>query len=61
MGRIMSLIMFFTQGVTPISAAAAGALFRLSVEGVFLGAGMILLALALVGLSMSAIRNMASA
>lgn len=58
MGRVMSLIMFFTQGVTPISAAVAGALFRWSLEGVFLGAGVILVVLSLLGLTLSSIRNM---
>ncbi len=59
MGRVMSVIMFFNSGLAPISYGLAGALIRISLEGVFLGAGAILVALAVVGLVVPTTRSLA--
>lgn len=58
MGRVMSMLMFFMQGVAPISAAVAGALIRLSLEGVFLSAGAILMGLACIGIFIPVVRKL---
>lgn len=46
-GRVMSLVMVAAVGVSPISNAAAGALIRISLEWVFVGAGALMTALCL--------------
>lgn len=46
-GRVMSLAMVAAVGVSPISNAAAGALIRISLEWVFVGAGALMTALCL--------------
>lgn len=48
LGRVMSVIMIFNMGLLPLSAAVSGALIRISLESVLLGAGCILIGLALV-------------
>jgi MFS family permease len=58
LGRVMGMIMFFNQGVAPISAAIAGALIEISLEGMFLGAGTILMAFAVLGIFVPVIRHM---
>ena len=58
LGRVMGMIMFFNQGVSPISAAIAGALIEVSLEGMFLGAGAILMAFAVVGAFVPVVRHM---
>lgn len=58
LGRVMGMIMFFNQGVAPISAAAAGALIRFSLEGVLFGSGAILMTLAFLGMLVPTIRWM---
>ena len=58
MGRVMSMIMFFMQGMAPISAAVAGALIRVSLEGVFFAAGAILMGLCVLGVFIPVIREM---
>ncbi len=58
MGRVMSLMMFFMQGVAPISAAVAGALLRISIEGVFAGAGAAMIAFVVICLLFPSFRNM---
>ena len=39
MGRVMSLVMVSAVGLSPISSAVSGALIRISLEWVFMGAG----------------------
>lgn len=39
MGRVMSLVMFSAVGLSPISSAVSGALIKISLELVFVGAG----------------------
>ncbi|XOV88176.1 MAG: MFS transporter [Pseudomonadota bacterium] len=58
LGRVMGVIMVFNQGVAPVSAAAAGALMRVSVEGVFLGAAAVLITLSVAGMALPDIRRM---
>ena len=54
----MSMIMFFNSGLAPVSAAAAGVLISLSLTGMFLGAGSILIVLSLVGLAIPVVRSL---
>lgn len=58
MGRAMGVIIFFNEGVTPVSAAIAGALISISLTGVFIGAGSVLVGLSLVGAMIPGIRRM---
>ncbi len=46
MGRMMSLILFASVGLVPVSQALSGALMRVSVTALFVGAGMLLAAAA---------------
>jgi MFS family permease len=41
LGRVMSLILFANAGLTPISQALAGAVIKLSMESMFLAAGIL--------------------
>lgn len=47
MGRMMSLIMFASLGLVPVSMAVSGALLRQNVTMLFLGAGALMLAIVL--------------
>lgn len=58
LGRVMGMMMFFMQGVTPVSAAITGALMRISLEGVLVGAGTILMVLTLIGAMFPVVRSM---
>ena len=58
LGRVMSMIMFFNSGLAPVSAAAAGVLISISLTGMFLGAGSILVVLSLVGLTIPVVRSL---
>lgn len=58
LGRVMGMIMFFNNGVTPVSAAIAGALMSISLTGVFVGTGSILVGLTLLGALIPSIRTM---
>jgi MFS family permease len=42
-GRIISLLMLANLGLVPISQAIAGALFKVSLQGVFIGAGVMII------------------
>ena len=57
LGRVMSMIMVFNNGLAPVSAALAGWLISISLEGVFLGAGGILVGLALFGVCVPVVRR----
>ncbi|MDA0788105.1 MAG: MFS transporter [Proteobacteria bacterium] len=59
MGRVMSVIMFFNSGLAPISYGLSGALIRISLDGVFMAAGGILVALAVVGFLVPTTRTLA--
>jgi MFS family permease len=43
LGRVMSLLMLANLGLTPLSQAVAGGLITLSLPGVFIGAGLLIL------------------
>ena len=58
LGRVMSVIMLFNAGMTPITAALAGALIRWSLDIVFIGAGSILVGLSVLGLMIPMIRQL---
>ncbi len=45
-GRVMSLILFANVGLVPVSQALSGLFLKLSLEGLFLGAGLLMIALA---------------
>jgi len=45
-GRVMSLILFANVGLVPISQALSGLLIKLSLEGLFIGAGLLMVLLA---------------
>jgi hypothetical protein len=47
LGRVMSLLLLANVGLVPLSQAVAGALIKLSLSGLFVGAGVLLVALAL--------------
>lgn len=58
LGRAMSLFMFIVVGITPISAAIAGVLMRqITPNAVFMGSGVLLIAIVLVTLLMSSMRS----
>ena len=46
LGRVMSLMMFANYGLAPVSQAVTGALIKLSLNGLFIGAGILMLLLA---------------
>ncbi len=46
LGRVISLVMFANIGLAPISQTLAGALIKLSLDGLFIGAGILLIMLA---------------
>jgi hypothetical protein len=60
MGRVMSVFMFIFLGLAPLSGAFAGWLLRsVSVPQLFMGSGGLLVCLALVGMSISPLRQVA--
>ncbi len=58
LGRVMSLVMFASVGVVPVSQALCGALIKVSLTGVFVGAGVLLLAVTLRIMLVPAVRDM---
>lgn len=62
LGRAMSIFMFIFMGLAPLAAAVTGALLdRLSLTGLFIGAGAFLLAAAVVAWLFTPMRNIAHA
>jgi len=60
MGRVMSVFMFIFLGLAPLSGAFAGWLLRsVTVTQLFMGSGGLLVCLALVGMSISPLRQVA--
>ena len=47
LGRVMSLVMFASAGLVPVSQALSGALIKLNFSGLFLGAGGLMIVVAL--------------
>ncbi len=58
MGRVMSLLMISAVGLAPLSHAVSGALLKLSLEWVFVGAGAILALLCLAAIFRREVRSM---
>jgi hypothetical protein len=58
LGRVMSLMMFFSIGLLPVSMALSGALLDLSIGWVFGGAGLLMAALTLSALLNPSVRLM---
>ena len=58
MGRVMSLLMISAVGLAPLSHTATGALLKLSLEWVFVGAGAILALLCLAAIFRPEVRSM---
>ena len=58
MGRVMSLLMIAAVGLAPVSHTVSGALLKLSIEWVFVGAGALLALLCLVVMLRREVRNM---
>ncbi len=58
MGRVMSLMMFGSVALVPVSMAVSGALVKISLDGVLIGGGLGMAALALVGLTARSVRRM---
>ena len=59
MGRVMSLLMFASIGLNPVSTAGAGALLStISLEALFLGAGLMMTVIALISLTLPEVRAM---
>ena len=58
MGRVMSLIMFASVGVAPVSSTLAGIILNVNLTGLFAGAGALMAAVALVSATMPTVRRM---
>jgi MFS family permease len=58
MGRVMSLLMFSSVALVPISMAVSGALVQISLNGVLIAGGLGMAALALIGLLSASVRGM---
>ena len=58
MGRVMSLMMFGSVALVPISMAVSGALVKISLDAVLMGGGLGMAALAIVGLLSRSVRRM---
>lgn len=56
MGRVMSVLMFASVGLTPVSLAIAGVALKLSIPGTFFSAGAMVIAVALLAASHPAVR-----
>jgi hypothetical protein len=58
LGRMMSLFLFSGMSLVPVSMAISGALIKLSLDGLFVGAGVLLIVTALLIVSQPAARAM---
>lgn len=56
MGRVMSVLMFASVGLTPLSLAVAGVALKASIPGTFLWAGVIVLLVTMLAASRRAVR-----
>jgi hypothetical protein len=57
LGRVMSLVMLASVGLVPISQALSGALIKVSLVGVFIGAGLLLMIVTLRIMFVPAVRD----
>jgi MFS family permease len=60
MGRVMSLIMFSSVGLAPVSNALAGAILQINLNVLFMGGGLLMAALSLFSIMLPAVRQMGS-
>ena len=58
MGRTMSLVMFSGMGMVPISSALAGVLIDISIVGLFVGAGVVMVIANILALFHAPLRNL---
>ncbi len=58
MGRVMSLIMFASMGIGPVSSALAGVILNTSVVGLFVGAGALMAVVTLYSATKPTVRQM---
>ena len=58
LGRVMSVIMLASQGLFPVSAAAAGALAGWSIGGMLTAAGWVMIGITLSGILLPGVRRM---
>ncbi len=57
-GRVMSLVMFANVGLAPISQTVSGALLKLNLDGLFIGAGILMVLLAVWALLSPDVRSL---
>lgn len=57
LGRVMSLVMFASMGLIPVSQALSGALIGLSLVGLFVGAGILLVLVAMRAVLLPEVRS----
>jgi hypothetical protein len=60
MGRVMSLLMFSSVGLAPLSNALAGAILQINLNLLFIGGGMLMTIVALLSILLPAVRQMGS-
>jgi len=58
MGRVMSLLMFSSNGLAPVSYALAGVILQISLNGLFIGGGLLMAAVSLAAIVLPAVRQM---
>jgi hypothetical protein len=60
MGRVMSLLMFSSIGLAPVSNALAGAILQIDLNALFVGGGLLMAAVSLLSILLPAVRQMGS-
>jgi len=60
MGRVMSLLMFSSIGLAPVSNALAGAILEINLNALFIGGGLLMAAVSLLSILLPAVRQMGS-
>jgi MFS family permease len=60
MGRVMSLLMFSSVGLSPVSNALAGAILQINLNVLFIGGGVLMAALSLLSIMLPEVRHMGS-
>ena len=60
MGRVMSLLMFSSVGLAPVSYALAGAILQIDLNILFIGGGLLMAALSLLSIVLPTVRQMGS-
>ncbi|HEX2619072.1 MAG TPA: hypothetical protein VHL11_02965, partial [Phototrophicaceae bacterium] len=58
MGRVMSLLMFASFGLMPVSTSVAGFILQINLTGLFVGAGILMTLLSLYAASLPVMRQM---